>query len=54
VADKAMTLLHKAVAQGYRNTDAMARESALDPLRPRPDFRLLMLDLPFPADPFAE
>jgi eukaryotic-like serine/threonine-protein kinase len=53
-ADKAMTLLHKAVAQGYRNTGAMARESALDPLRPRPDFRLLMLDLPFPADPFAE
>jgi tetratricopeptide (TPR) repeat protein/tRNA A-37 threonylcarbamoyl transferase component Bud32 len=48
-ADEAMTLLHKAVAQGYRNTGAMARESALD----RPDFRLLMLDLAFPADPFA-
>ena len=53
-ADKAMTLLHKAVGQGYRNAGAMARESALDPLRDRPDFRLLILDLGFPAEPFAE
>ena len=53
-ADTAMTLLHKAAARGYRYADAMARESALDPLRDRPDFRLLMLDLAFPADPFAE
>ena len=52
-ADKAMVLIHKAAAQGYRNTDAMNRETALDPLRDRPDFRLQMLDLSFPADPFA-
>ncbi len=52
-ADMAMTLLHKAGAQGYRYTDAMKRESALDPLRDLPDFRLLMLDLVFPAEPFA-
>ena len=50
---KAMTLLRKAVAQGYRDTGTMAREPALDPLRNRPDFRLLMLDLAFPAEPFA-
>ncbi len=52
-ADTAMTLLRKAVAQGYRNADAMAIESALGPLRNRPDFRLMMLDLVFPAEPFA-
>ena len=52
-ADKAMALLRRAVADGYRNADAMAREIALAPLRDRPDFRLLMLDLAFPADPFA-
>jgi hypothetical protein len=28
-------------------------ESALDSLRSREDFRLLMSDLTFPADPFA-
>jgi len=52
-AGKATTLLRKAVAVGYRNTDAMTKESDLDPLRNRPDFKLLMLDLAFPADPFA-
>ncbi len=28
-------------------------ESALDPLRDRPDFRLMMMDLVFPTEPFA-
>jgi len=28
-------------------------ESALDPLRSRDDFRLLMMDLAFPAEPFT-
>jgi len=48
-----MTLLHKAVAQDYRNAVAMAKEVALDPLRDRADFRLLMMDLAFPGRPFA-
>lgn len=48
-----MGLLHRAVAEGYCHADAIAREVALDPLRPRPDFRLLMLDLAFPDRPFA-
>jgi hypothetical protein len=48
-----MGLLRRAVADGYRDADAIAREVALDPLRPRPDFRLLMLDLAFPDRPFA-
>jgi hypothetical protein len=48
-----MTLLHKAVAMRYRSPDAYRTEDALDPLRGRADFRLLMMDLAFPVDPFA-
>jgi serine/threonine-protein kinase len=52
-AGKAMDLLRSAVAVGYRNARAMATEVALDPLRKRSDFRLLMLDQVFPEEPFA-
>ena len=52
-ADAAMALLHQAVAMGYRNADAFRTDDALDPLRGREDFRLLMMDLAFPAEPFA-
>src|SRR5262249_11719910 len=45
-AETAVARLHQAVAMGYRNADA------LDPLRDRDDFRLLMMDLAFPAEPF--
>ena len=38
---------------GLRNPDAYRTESALDPLRNRPDFRALMMDLVFPTEPFA-
>ena len=38
---------------GYRNPDAYRTEDALDPLRGRDDFRLLMMDLAFPAEAFA-
>ena len=53
-ADAAMALLHKAVGMGYRNAAAFRAEDALDPLRDRPDFRLLMMDLAMPAEPFAK
>lgn len=53
LAETAMVLLRQAVLMGYRNPDAYRAESALDPLRGRDDFRLLMMDLVFPADPFA-
>jgi serine/threonine-protein kinase len=49
----AMGLLHRAIGMGYRNANAFRTESALDPLRVRDDFRLLLLDLAFPADPSA-
>jgi hypothetical protein len=48
-----MDLLRRAVAEGYRNSASVAREAAFDGLRGRDDFRLLMLDLAMPADPFA-
>jgi eukaryotic-like serine/threonine-protein kinase len=38
---------------GYRDADAFRNDDALDPLRNRPDFRLLMMDLAMPDDPFA-
>jgi len=38
---------------GYRNPDLYRTESALDPLCTRPDFQVLMMDLAFPAEPFA-
>ena len=52
-AETAMALLHKAIAMGYRSLDAFRTEDALDPLRGRDDFQLLMMDLAMPADPFA-
>ena len=36
---------------GYRDADAFRNDDALDPLRARDDFKLLILDLVFPADP---
>jgi hypothetical protein len=52
-AEQAMHWLHRAVARGYRNVALMQRDHNLDPLRSRDDFRLLMMDLAMPDDPFA-
>jgi eukaryotic-like serine/threonine-protein kinase len=52
--EKAMALLRQAVTMGYRNPDAYRTESALDPLRNRPDFRALTMDLEFPSEAFAQ
>jgi eukaryotic-like serine/threonine-protein kinase len=52
-AETAVALLRKAVGVGYRNPDAYRTEDALDPLRDRDDFRLLMMDVGMPAEPFA-
>ncbi len=35
------------------STDERRRETALDPLRGRDDFKLLMIDCAMPAQPFA-
>jgi serine/threonine-protein kinase len=52
-AEQAMQWLHRAVARGYRNVAVMKPDHDLDPLRSRPDFQLLMMDLEFPDEPFA-
>jgi hypothetical protein len=46
-------LLNQAIGIGYRDVNAFHTESALGSLRDRPDFRLLMMDLAFPAQPFV-
>jgi serine/threonine-protein kinase len=48
---RGMDMLHKAIAASYRDVKWMRRDPDLDPLRRRPDFQLLLLDLEFPADP---
>jgi len=53
LADRATDDLRRAAAMGYRNPAQYRYEPALDRLRSRDDFRELMRDLDFPADPFA-
>jgi eukaryotic-like serine/threonine-protein kinase len=53
VADAAMTLFRKAIEMGYRAIYTYRAEDVLDSLRGRDDFRMLMMDLALPAEPFA-
>jgi hypothetical protein len=50
-ADRAMAALLRVVAAGYRDLAQMRRD--LDPLCSRDDFKLLMIDLAMPPEPFA-
>jgi eukaryotic-like serine/threonine-protein kinase len=52
-AAKALALLRRAAAMGLSDGATYRNETALDPLRGLADFRLLMMDLAFPAEPFA-
>jgi serine/threonine-protein kinase len=52
-ASRAVELLGRAASLGYRNPYAYRAEAALEPLCDHDDFRLLMMDLVFPAEPFA-
>ena len=52
-ADQAMALIRKSVGMGYRDATVLRTDSALDPLRDRPDFQLMMMDLVFPTEPFV-
>jgi tetratricopeptide (TPR) repeat protein len=51
--DEAMTMLHVAVAKGYRDAAHMKTNAGLNPLRVRRDFGVLMMDVAMPANPFA-
>ncbi len=53
-AARAMEWLDRAVASGYRNTNQLRIESALDPLRDRPDFKKLMAELEKNSPPQQE
>ena len=51
--DRALDLLRRAVRQGFRDLGLLSRDPDLGALRYRQDFRLLVLDLAFPVDPFS-
>ena len=52
-ADEAMSALRRAVDAGYTEAETVRTDPALFVLRRRPEFRLLLLDMTFPAHPFA-
>jgi hypothetical protein len=49
-----MADLRRAVAAGYHKLAFLQTNTDLDPLRSRPDFQVLMMDLAFPPDPFSK
>jgi hypothetical protein len=51
---RAMEWLGRAVASGFRNTNLLRIESALDPLRDRADFKKLVAELEKNAPPQRE
>ncbi len=53
LADQAMQALSHAVELGFKDHAKLRTERDFDPLRPQRDFQMLMMDLAFPADPFA-
>ena len=53
LADEAVGLLFKAVAQSKLRALEIRMEAALDPIRARGDFKLLMMDLAIPIEPFT-
>jgi tetratricopeptide (TPR) repeat protein len=53
-ADRAMELLRKAVQAGWKNGAHMARDSDLDPLREREDFKKLLAELRGGKEPGQE
>jgi hypothetical protein len=54
LADRAVAQLRRAAAAGYRDVAHIGTDTDLDPLRSRPDFPTFLMDLTFPADPFAQ
>jgi serine/threonine-protein kinase len=50
--DRAMEILRRAILSSRARRASIRTERGLDPLRSREDFRLLMMDLAMPPDPF--
>ena len=53
-ADRAMRRLREAVAAGFRDLVHIRTDPDFNPLRSRPDFQLLMMDLAMPAELFSK
>ncbi len=51
--EAALSVLHRAVGMGFRNAEVFRTETALEPLRARDDFRLILMDVVMPDRPFA-
>ncbi len=51
-AGRAMKDLRRSLAAGFGNLAKFREDTDLDSLRGRDDFRLLLLDIAMPADPF--
>ena len=49
---RAVEMLRRLAANGFSYPEAARTKSGLNPLRPRSDFLLLMMDLAFPDNPF--
>ncbi len=54
LGEQAVETLRRAVAAGLQDVAYMRRDTDLDPLRSRPEFQLLLMDLAFPEEPFAQ
>ena len=52
-AVRAMATLRRAIAAGYRDLNSLRKDSGPRPAPIAPDFQVLLLDVAFPADPFA-
>jgi len=53
-SDRAMEALRQAVRAGWKATEQTRKDPDLAPLRAREDFRVLLMDMEFPAEPFAD
>jgi serine/threonine-protein kinase len=52
-ADQALATLHRAIEMGFAEFNDLKNDPDFDSIRWRPDFQALLLDLDFPANPFA-
>lgn len=54
LAEQAMDALTRAVRLGFKDRVKLQSDPDLAPIRVRPDFQSLLMDLAMPADPFRE